>query len=489
MNRWIFNLAGHFIFFSILVFAPAVAKPTGYLQAKQAFESTTSVDERLKLQVSIIAAGYANAMPNEHFNLRLFEAIESFQAEQGYRPDGIVTPAQKQRLQNLAAPLLNLWGFQNVTHPSRQVAIWVPVGLGMPVTQNKFGLAYDDPQKRVRIDFTTVPNLAISDNFNGLLDGLARNNATINYKVLKDGWLVISASTPNGVDWYLRYHQDGPNVTGFTIQWNNANGNISAERIAVLMSASLWSRMTGAAMVEPPPTRAVSLTPGPPQTFAPSTNAPPPAESPRMSSGAGFFVSANGEFITNAHVVKSCATAQAKTEDGSVADARVVARDAANDLALLKLGKTGKAATLRLGVRLGESVAAFGFPHSDLLATTGNFTIGNVTALAGIGDDSRYLQISAPVQAGNSGGPLLDQNGNLVGVVSLKLNALKVATQSGDLPQNVNFAVKASILAAFLEENSVAYQTPPSDQKPLPPADIADIAKAMSLFVTCQSPR
>ena len=63
---------------------------------------------------------------------------------------------------------------------------------------------------------------------------------------------------------------------------------------------------------------------------------------------------------------------------------------------------------------------AFGYPHADILASSGNFTQGNVTALAGMGDDSRYLQISTPVQAGNSGGPLLDQSDNLVGIVTSK---------------------------------------------------------------------
>ncbi|MGI8568125.1 MAG: S1 family peptidase, partial [Methylocella sp.] len=69
-------------------------------------------------------------------------------------------------------------------------------------------------------------------------------------------------------------------------------------------------------------------------------------------------------------------------------------------------------------------VAAFGFPLAGLLATSGNFTLGNVTAVAGLGDDTRILQISAPVQPGSSGGPLLDYSGNVVGVVEGKLNAI-----------------------------------------------------------------
>jgi S1-C subfamily serine protease len=123
---------------------------------------------------------------------------------------------------------------------------------------------------------------------------------------------------------------------------------------------------------------------------------------------------------------------------GRTLDARIVARDAVNDLALLKLPDDPiKVASFRTAMRLGEGVAAFGFPHSDILSTSGNFTLGNITALNGIGDDSRYFQISAPVQAGNSGGPLLDLTANVVGVVSSKLNALRIALKDGDLPQNV----------------------------------------------------
>ena len=119
-------------------------------------------------------------------------------------------------------------------------------------------------------------------------------------------------------------------------------------------------------------------------------------------------------------------------------------------------------------------------------ANGGNFTLGNITALQGIGDDSRYLQVSVPVQAGNSGGPLLDASGNVVGVVSAKLDAVKVAMASGDLPQNVNFAVKSAILATFLDANRVTYGVGVAGVKAMEPADIADAARAMSGFVVCR---
>jgi serine protease Do len=98
----------------------------------------------------------------------------------------------------------------------------------------------------------------------------------------------------------------------------------------------------------------------------------------------------------------------------------------------------------------------------------------------------RYLQISTPIQPGNSGGPLLDASGNFVGVVSAKLNVLlvMVATE-GDIPQNVNFAIKSSVAATFLESNSVGFTTGIIGAA-LAPTDLGDRAKAVSLPVLCR---
>jgi S1-C subfamily serine protease len=136
-------------------------------------------------------------------------------------------------------------------------------------------------------------------------------------------------------------------------------------------------------------------------------------------------------------------------------------------------------------VRAGDAVIALGYPLSGLLATTANLTVGNVSALAGLGDDSRYLQISAPVQPGNSGGPLLDASGHLVGIVTAKLDAALVARFTGDIPQNVNFALKAEVARTFLESKGIAYQTAHSDQQ-LSPADVGDIARPFTVRIECE---
>jgi serine protease Do len=138
--------------------------------------------------------------------------------------------------------------------------------------------------------------------------------------------------------------------------------------------------------------------------------------------------------------------------------ARVLATDTANDLALLKGDlMPHRAVSLRVGVKIGEGIATFGYPLVGLLSTSGNFTVGNVSAITGLGDDTRYLQISAPVQPGNSGGPVLDQSGNVVGIVVSKLDAIKVAAAINDVAQNVNFVIKTTVLTNFLDASGVSY--------------------------------
>jgi S1-C subfamily serine protease len=167
--------------------------------------------------------------------------------------------------------------------------------------------------------------------------------------------------------------------------------------------------------------------------------------------------------------------------------APVVATDQKNDLALLLLPSPPSAlAAFRegRGIRLGDGVVTFGFPLRGVLASAANLTTGTVSALAGLGDDSRYIQITAPVQPGNSGGPLLDASGNVVGVVVGKLDALAIARKTGDIPQNVNFAINASVARAFLDANGVDYETRASSQ-PLQTADVGERARAFTAVVEC----
>jgi hypothetical protein len=121
-----------------------------------------------------------------------------------------------------------------------------------------------------------------------------------------------------------------------------------------------------------------------------------------------------------------------------------------------------------LARRVGQNVATIGFPNINLQGFSPKLTRGEISSLNGFGDDPRGWQISAPVQPGNSGGPLLDENGNLIGVVVAKLG-LSAAKATGDLPQNVNYAVKSAYALALLEPYLDASAPEPiqPDKKPI----------------------
>ena len=187
------------------------------------------------------------------------------------------------------------------------------------------------------------------------------------------------------------------------------------------------------------------------ETPGSSSSSPVAIDSP-LASGTGFFITEDGYLVSNYHVVKDAVKIRLKNAAGT-ADAKVVQVDAANDLALLKAEERSVPLpiTPSRSVQLGNTVATVGFPNIGLQGSSPKLSKGEIAALAGAGDDVRYFQVSLPVQPGNSGGALVDERGNVVGIVSAKLNAAAALESSGALPENVNYAVKSGFLLSFLE--------------------------------------
>ena len=208
-------------------------------------------------------------------------------------------------------------------------------------------------------------------------------------------------------------------------------------------------------------------------------------------SGTGFVVSATGHVVTNQHVVDGCVgDIHGNLSGEPPVNLRVVSTDETNDLALLQAPAASfkEVAVIRdKAIHPGDGVVAIGYPFHGLLTSDFTVTTGIVSSLSGILNDTRYLQISAAVQPGNSGGPLLDSAGQIVGMVAAKLNALKFAKATGDMPENINFAIKTGALRDFLDNSVVPYQT--ADTKAdLKTADVARTARAYTLLISCMAP-
>ncbi len=206
------------------------------------------------------------------------------------------------------------------------------------------------------------------------------------------------------------------------------------------------------------------------------------------ASGTGFVV-AGGKVLTNQHVVESCGRVVARPPDGARLPAEVQATDRDRDLALLSVpASVGPPLTFRDAppVRRGEAVITYGYPLYGLLSSGPSLTTGNISALAGLRDNPALFQISAAVQPGSSGGPLFDDRGNVIGVVVSKLNAARVAQLTGgDIPQNVNFAVKGTEALAFLDANGVHPQTAESTGPERRPDEVDAVANPSTVYLQC----
>jgi Trypsin-like peptidase domain len=208
----------------------------------------------------------------------------------------------------------------------------------------------------------------------------------------------------------------------------------------------------------------------------PSMGGPP-------STGTGFAIGDGSLIVTAHHVVDGCAAI--KIPDSG--PATLLKSDQRSDLALLKAAKpisTGLRFRTGRSIKLGEEIVVIGYPLRGLLSSPPTVTTGIVSSLAGIRDDRTEMQISAPVQPGNSGGPVLDRSGNVVGVVESKLDAIKAAMVTGDIPQNVNFAIHSTIVTSLLDSYAINYDTDASGpDKPI--AEIVAAALPAVVVIEC----
>lgn len=202
--------------------------------------------------------------------------------------------------------------------------------------------------------------------------------------------------------------------------------------------------------------------------------------------GTGFIVSGDGYILTNSHVVAGCKKPYATlgTDKQRVTP---IAADRVADLALVKLpeGKYRPAIFRASKVRVGEDVVVAGFPLAGLLSPELNISKGNVSALAGVHGNNKEMQISAPIQAGNSGSPVFDASGHVVGVALANLDVKETYKEYGSIPQNVNFAVSQEPIVALLSKHGVKTQTAESSAA-LPTASIADAAVGFTVAMECE---
>jgi len=194
------------------------------------------------------------------------------------------------------------------------------------------------------------------------------------------------------------------------------------------------------------------------------------------ASGSGFFVSNAGHIVTNHHVIDECKVLKVSYK-GNLVEAKVLAIDKTNDLAIIqaKINPSKVYAVSNKDVALLEDIIVAGFPLGKNVSSAIKTHKGNVTALAGFGDNYSNFQTDATINQGNSGGPVMDLKGNIVGVA--------VALMSVEAGQNMFFAVKSSTLKTFASSNSLSFLPP--NNRPMSNKDLGELITEGTVFLEC----
>jgi len=209
-----------------------------------------------------------------------------------------------------------------------------------------------------------------------------------------------------------------------------------------------------------------------------------PNEIINAASGSGFVVSSSGHIVTNNHVINGCNEVKVHY-NGEKYKASIISRDSYNDLALIKANFTpSKIFTIKNGnAELMEDIYVAGYPFGDLFNSSVKITKGIVSSLSGFENNFSNMQIDAALQPGNSGGPVIDIQGNVVGVAVAKLDLIKFVELFKSVPENTNFAIKSSVLLNFLNSNGV--KTKKASEQIIPRTELSEKITKGTLFLSC----
>ncbi len=206
-----------------------------------------------------------------------------------------------------------------------------------------------------------------------------------------------------------------------------------------------------------------------------------------VSTGSGIFVNAQGYVLTAAHVVNGCRMVGVKSGGMTFQKAETEALDGKNDLALIRtrpgLGEPARFRSSARPVQLGEDVGVIGYPLTGILSNEPKATFGEVSSVAGLNNDYSLLQISAPIQPGNSGGPVFDGQGGVVGVVVSEISPAVMA-KIGILPQNVNFAIRSELAQVFMTAHGVDFASATTGSR-LEHQDLAAHGRRSTAQIVC----
>ena len=466
------NLAKTMAAGTALVAAIATTAP-----AFAGYYDTLPEDARRNIQDYLVWTGHYDAPVDGAIGPQTLSAIREWQKQNGYAADGVLAVPEAEAMGAAAREAFKSAKFTVGTDGDAGLSYGLPYALVSVVGDNEWnGLNFADPDKRIRISSFRVEEMdaqtASSFGESVFDDVPGFERATVEFSgdrlTVRGG----DASEILRLDAMLF----GDELRGVFVWMDreliSENGHLLAAMTNSMSLAPVKTRSLFASSGNRDGMRAVSL-----------PTAPSDGEFPN-GSGTGFVVDHDGSILTNAHVVAGCG----RIEVTGIGDASVLVEDDGLDLALIRVNgvRQLKPATIAADdPMLGEDVFAFGYPLPQALGTELGFSRGSVSAMVGLRSEPTQFRMTASVQPGNSGGPLVDEEGRIIGVVTAKLDAMAVANATGDIPQSMNFAIRSSVLRDWLNGQGVEFSTAARQDNYQRASSIAKAASSYTHQVVC----
>ena len=423
------------LFLNIFLIAASAANADQ--SAARAWFMQQNPSARELIQEFLIITGYYNGFADGEFGPQTYRAITQFQAANGYRPDGSLTLSEIAFLRSLYEQQLPIFGFIDFRDETSGFIGPIPRNILRRSLRTESGMRFSDPEATIVLDTFSLPvqDVPIEAVYQFFLEKLDQTGIT--YKKLNEDYFVISGDDGRG-EFYHIVENSGRYNSGFSMHWEYSKKHVASPIISYVASNARYMapRLADLPEAQEPPAKSEEE-----DVNAPENNS---------RTGSAFFVSNNGLAITNHHVVNECGRLTAVGRG----KAEVLRKDPDHDLAVVLVERSSGLQTLSLAVSpagLGEEIIVGGFPLGDLLGNRFTLSYGRVNSRAGINGDPNTFSVSAMIQPGNSGGPVVNEAGALVGVAVGRFNETVLLRETGTSGTNFSFAIQIDHVRRILE--------------------------------------
>jgi S1-C subfamily serine protease len=443
----------------MLIFVRMPAAIAGFDESERWYRALDE-ETRYVVQANLVLLGLYDRFIDGEFGPGTFNAIRAFDSRGGSN-DGVLSKRQMDQLQTAAAKVFNEHGYEPIRDDAG-LRVYVPLKLLTTSRASDRGTRYSAGDSSMVLE--TVRKPLTEQGFNELYAQMSsrKSNRSVSYATLRDGVFTVSG-VDGGKIFYARFFNNGSASVGYSFSWTDDVAELG-QMVSIMLANFSFPIGSDEGKPSEPPAKEKDA-------------------EPSSGSGTGFFVSDKGLIVTNYHVAGECRTIDVPP----YGKAKLVKADKGVDLAAIELEKdiSSSFATVRIDKpTLGESVVMVGYPLAQLLDSSINIATGIVSSETGLGGETKWFTTNAGVQPGNSGGPILDTHGNVVGVAVAKIDDAKLLAAIGNVAPNVGFAIKNNVLLDFLDifKHSRSERVDGAD---LGVQEIARRARAFTVQIIC----